>query len=59
MIKVPGQANSGMFNPAHINEQIFRQGDLKLQNIGLWIAVIGTFVWGYADAVLHLIMPFK
>jgi hypothetical protein len=40
---------------AGINEGTFRGGDLKLQLTGLKLAVFGTFLWGYGDAIFQFI----
>lgn len=40
------------------NERTFRRGDLKLQIVGLRLAVLGTLIWGYGDAALQYAFPF-
>jgi hypothetical protein len=55
-IKEPG-AKAGYINVSAINEKGARKYDLVLQAKGLKIAVFGTLLWGYGDAVLQLIYP--
>ena len=54
---VPPFVIDNQFNPSAVNETLFREGDLELQSRGLWIAVCGTFIWGYADAIFQLVYP--
>ena len=39
-------------------EKMFRKGDQKLQVTGLKLAIFGTFLWGYGDAIFQFIYPF-
>lgn len=50
-------ARAGYINASFINEKMAREYDLVLQVKGLKMAVFGTLLWGYGDAVLQLIYP--
>lgn len=54
---VPPFVKDRQLNPAGFNEAMFREGDLELQSKGLKLAVLGTFIWGYGDALLDLLLP--
>ena len=54
---VPPLVTDRQLNPAGFNETMFREGDLELQSKGLKLAVFGTFIWGYGDALLDLLLP--
>lgn len=49
-----GNKGAHKFNVEGVNESAFRSGDLKLQLMGLKLAVFGTFIWGYGDAIFQL-----
>lgn len=53
----PPNAINGHLTGAGINEDILKEGDVKLQRKAVLYAIVGTFIWGFADALLDYLLP--